>query len=235
MPPLTSHLLRPISRIAILAGLALGLAACATTEPPAPQASTGWNVDPSYARMYAAETDGDWTIPAIDVGNIDPRYLRQVVDYDTDYPVGTVVVDPYARFLYLVMENGKAMRYGVGVAKAGMQFDGEATIARKAQWPHWTPTRNMIEREPDRYGPLADGMDGGIRNPLGARALYLYKNGRDTLYRLHGTTEPWSIGKRVSSGCIRLFNQDIIDLYKRVPKGSKVVVLDKAHSGQGET
>jgi lipoprotein-anchoring transpeptidase ErfK/SrfK len=165
---------------------------------------------------------------------MDPKNVRQIVNYRTPYPPGTIVVDPHARFLYLVMENNKAMRYGVGVAKAGLEFEGEAVIERKGRWPGWVPTPDMIRREPARYGPLAKGMPGGINNPLGARALYLYKNGEDTLYRIHGTNEAWSIGKSVSSGCIRLLNQDIIDLHSRVPEGSKVVVLGPEQSGKGE-
>ncbi|ESR27259.1 L,D-transpeptidase [Lutibaculum baratangense] len=235
MPTSNNRFPRPRLRgLGIVSCFALALAGCTTTQSTAPVAPVRPAVDPGYVQMYAAIQDGDWHIPAVDVSEIDPRFLRQLVDYDTDEPVGTIVVDPYARFLYLVMENGKAMRYGIGVAKAGLEFQGSATIDRKAQWPGWTPTQNMIAREPERYGPLAGGMEGGIENPLGARALYLYKNGRDTLYRLHGTTEPWSIGKRVSSGCIRLFNQDIIDLHKRVPTGSRVVVLDQSQSGKGE-
>lgn len=203
----------------------LALAGCVSTAGPTEPDPPRRQVSAQYAAMYGPVTDGDVTIPGVDVSKIDPKYLRQIVDYETDQLPGTIVVDPYNRFLYLVMEDGKAMRYGVGVAKAGLQFEGAATIARKAQWPHWTPTQDMIKREPERYGPLADGMDGGLKNPLGARALYLFKDGKDTLYRLHGTTEPWSIGKAVSSGCIRLFNQDIMDLYRRVPRGARVVVL----------
>ena len=135
------------------------------------------------------------------------------------------MVDPYDRFLYLVMEGGKAMRYGVGVGKAGFEFTGAATVARKAAWPRWTPTPDMLRRDPARNARWAGGMPGGDRNPLGARALYLFKDGKDTLYRIHGTTEPSSIGKAVSSGCIRMLNQDVIDLHRRVPTGTKVVVL----------
>lgn len=217
-------------RLPAAAALALALAACTTTRPVQPE---GPRVDPSYVRMYGPVQDDGWNVQGIDVSKVDPRYLRQIVDYNSPYPAGTIVVDPYERFLYLVMENGKAMRYGVGVARSGMEFAGKAEIARKAEWPRWTPTQAMIKREPERYGKVADGLDGGISNPLGARALYLYKNGRDTLYRIHGTNEPWSIGKAVSSGCIRLFNQDIIDLASRVPPGSRVVVLDRSQSGQG--
>lgn len=213
--------------------LAVLLSACAqtgsdTAERPTPA------VDSSLVSMYSAIQDGENAIPAVDVSKMDPKNVRQIVDYSTKEPPGTIVVDPYAKFLYLVMENGKAMRYGVGVAKAGLEFQGEADIARKAQWPGWVPTQNMIKRDPGRYGPLAGGLDGGLKNPLGARALYLYQGGKDTLYRIHGTNEPWSIGTSVSSGCIRLLNQDIIDLHRRVPKGSRVVVLGPQQSGQGE-
>ncbi|MFA7413382.1 MAG: L,D-transpeptidase [Rhizobium sp.] len=221
-------------RFACLAiALTLALSACSqttqkTAEAKAPTANS------SVASMYAPLKDDDTVVPGVDVSKMDPKNVRQVVDYHTGYPPGTIVVDPYARFLYLVMENGKAMRYGVGVARAGLEFQGEADIARKAQWPGWVPTQNMIKRDPERYEPLANGLEGGIKNPLGARALYLYQNGKDTLYRIHGTNEPWSIGKSVSSGCIRLLNQDIIDLYRRVPKGSRVVVLGPEESGKGE-
>ncbi len=147
-----------------------------------------------------------------------------LLGYPTTESAGTIIVDPRSRFLYLVVENGRAIRYGVGVGEAGMEFRGTATVQEKKEWPRWTPTPAMIRREPARYAGWAKGMDGGSQNPLGARALYLFKNGKDTLYHIHGTTEPDSIGKAVSSGCIRMLNQDIIDLYNRVPKGAKVVV-----------
>lgn len=125
-----------------------------------------------------------------------------------------------------MIENGRALRYGVGVGKQeAFNFQGEATIARKAEWPGWRPTPDMIARDPARYGPLKDGLPGGAGNPLGPRALYLYRNNQDTYYRLHGTVEPWTIGTMVSSGCVRLLNQDIMDLYRRVSVGTKVVVL----------
>lgn len=222
-------------RVSMLIAAPFVVAACSPTMQSSdkPVLAAAPAPDPAYVSMYGAINDNGTIIPAVDVSKIDKRNLRQVVDYKTDEPVGTVVVDPYARFLYLVMENGKALRYGVGVAKAGLEFEGEADISRKASWPGWTPTQNMIKREPARYGPLAGGVEGGLKNPLGARALYLYQNGDDTLYRIHGTTEPWSIGKSVSSGCIRLFNQDIVDLHSRVPKGSRMVVLNAEQSGQG--
>ncbi|MCX2695808.1 L,D-transpeptidase [Ochrobactrum chromiisoli] len=188
-----------------------------------------------YEVMYGAVTDRGNHIAALDLSKIAQRNLRKQVDYQTTHPVGTIIVDPYKRYLYLVQPGGKAMRYSVGVGRAGMTFSGDAEVAYKAQWPRWTPTQNMIKRNPEHYAKHAQGLEGGIRNPLGARALYLYRDGKDTLYRIHGTNEPWSIGKAASSGCIRLFNQDIIDLHKRVSNGSRVVVLNKAQSSQGES
>ena len=224
-------------RAGALALAGLSAAACTTTQSPAPALvyAAAPRIGPNEARMYAAETDHGWQIPAADPQTIEPRNVRQVVDYPTTQPRGTIIVDPQARFLYLVMEKGKALRYGVGVGKAGMEFTGEGIVARKASWPHWTPTPDMIKREPEKYGgELRDGMAGGIQNPLGARALYLFKDGRDTLYRIHGTNQAWSIGKAVSSGCIRMLNQDVIDLERRVPKGSRVVVLGSS-ADKGET
>ena len=141
------------------------------------------------------------------------------------YRPGTIVVDPRNHFLYLVESSRYARRYGVGVGKAGLAFQGSATIGRKAEWPSWTPTKNMIRREPEKYAKYAGGVPGGPNNPLGARALYLYRGRRDTYYRIHGTTQPYSIGQSVSNGCIRMINDHVIDLYERVPVGAKVVVL----------
>ena len=153
------------------------------------------------------------------------RFLPQRVPFGGNYRAGTVVVDPRSHFLYLVEGRGSARRYGVGVGKAGRAWAGSATIQRKAKWPSWTPTRNMIRREPEKYAQYANGVPGGPDNPLGARALYLYRNGRDTYYRIHGTNQPWSIGQSVSSGCIRMLNEHVADLYERVPLGARVVVL----------
>ncbi|MEW5423252.1 L,D-transpeptidase [Amorphus sp. 3PC139-8] len=216
-----------ISRRSVLLGMTFALGGCITQRPVTTQtASNGYVPDPYYVSMYGPITTEPWPIPAIDISKIDPLLLRQEVDYATDQKAGTIVVDVNSRFLYLIRENGKALRYGVGVGKVeAFNFEGNADIGRKAKWPRWTPTKDMIAREPERYGPYAGGMDGGPDNPLGPRALYLYRDGRDTLYRLHGTTQPYTIGTKVSSGCIRLFNQDIIDLYRRIPVGTKVVVL----------
>ncbi len=180
---------------------------------------------PAVDARYSAVSDGAYVVPAVPAGDLKQRYMRQLVDDPTGQPPGTVVVDPRNRFLYLVREGGKALRYGVGVGKAGMAWSGTADVQMKREWPHWTPTEDMISREPAKYRKWAKGLDGGTGTPLGARALYLYKNGKDTLYRIHGTNEPWSIGQAMSSGCIRMMNQDVVDLYRRVPTGAKVVVL----------
>ena len=158
-------------------------------------------------------------------GPIAHKYLPQTVRFSGRYRPGTVVVDPRNRFLYLVLGRGQARRYGVGVGRAGLAFSGSAKVGRKAKWPYWTPTKNMIRREPEKYAKYAAGLPGGPNNPLGERALYLYRNGRDTLYRIHGTTQPSSIGRAVSSGCIRMLNEHVSDLYERVPVGARVVVL----------
>lgn len=181
-------------------------------------------VHPSFLAMYAAKPTERFPLLATDISRVNPRYFRQEVAYPRSEPAGTVVVDPGNKFLYLVRENGRALRYGVGVGKAGLAWNGTAEIKRKAEWPRWTPTADMIRREPERNGPWRNGMAPGVTNPLGPRALYLFDGDRDTLYRIHGTTEPHTIGTNVSSGCIRMFNQDVIDLYERVPMNTKVVV-----------
>jgi lipoprotein-anchoring transpeptidase ErfK/SrfK len=152
------------------------------------------------------------------------KFKPQTVVF-SGYQPGTIVVDPKNHFLYLVQSPVHARRYGVGVGRAGLAFKGSATINRKAKWPSWTPTQNMIRREPKKYARYAGGGPGGPKNPLGARALYLYKGKRDTYFRIHGTTQPSSIGRSVSSGCIRMINEHVKDLYERVPVGTRVVVL----------
>jgi lipoprotein-anchoring transpeptidase ErfK/SrfK len=155
---------------------------------------------------------------------LDPQYKRQGVVFP-GYAMGTIVVDPANFFLYYVGGPGVAIRYGVGVGKAGLAFKGQAIVGRKEEWPRWRPTSNMISRSPEKFAGLAKGMRGGPRNPLGARALYLYRDGEDTRYRIHGTNEPWSIGQAVSNGCIRMTNENIIDLYGHVLVGMPVMVL----------
>jgi len=172
---------------------------------------------------YGTVYDGGFAVPAIEV--TEPGLLRQEVSWRGHERPGTIVVNVPERRLYLIEGNGRALRYAVGVGRAeALNFRGSAIIGRKEKWPRWTPTANMIAATP-QYRAYAGGMEGGVENPLGARALYLYRDGRDTYFRLHGTNEPESIGHAVSSGCIRLLNQDIIDLYNRVPLGAHVTVL----------
>ncbi|WP_018698805.1 L,D-transpeptidase [Amorphus coralli] len=163
-------------------------------------------------------------VPKTDTNAIPVAYRRQRVRAPRGFDPGTIVVDTKSRFLYLIEDDGTAIRYGIGVGREGMSWAGGATIKRKAKWPTWTPPAEMIARQPETK-KYAGGMPGGPKNPLGARALYLYEGNRDTLFRLHGTAEEKSIGNAVSSGCIRLMNEDVVDLYERVPLGTKVVVL----------
>ena len=201
-----------ISRRGVLFGLPLFLAGCANTGIGQQRLN------------YAAKPEEKFPLPAMHLDKVKPELRRQEVTYDTMHPAGTVVVDTPARRLYYVMGDGRAMRYGVGVGRQGLALKGDAYIGRKAEWPSWTPTANMMRRDP-RNLKFAGGMAGGPNNPLGARALYLYRGGNDTMFRLHGTNQPQSIGHAMSSGCIRMLNHDIIDLYSRVQVGSKVVVL----------
>lgn len=182
-----------------------------------------------FSDQYGARKDGDFYLPAIPIKRIDERYHRQIVRFHSSYPRGTIIVNTPQRFLYLTLGGGKAMRYGISVGRAGFAWEGEAYIQFKREWPRWTPPQEMVERTP-RYAKYAkNGMAPGLRNPLGARALYLYdkRTRTDTLYRLHGTPQWSSIGKAASSGCIRLINQDVIDLYERVQPGydTRVVVI----------
>ena len=154
-------------------------------------------------------------------GQIDPQFLPQVVDYQTKERPGSIVIDTNDRFLYLVMEDGKARRYGVGVGKPGFEWAGAHTVTRKQEWPDWNPPSEMVAREAAKGHYLPAHMEGGEANPLGARAMYL----GSTLYRIHGTNAPWTIGNAVSSGCIRLRNEDVIDLYNRVKVGTRVIVM----------
>lgn len=224
-------------RLAFLfAALALGLAACGPGQEAAAPASQQPVEVPD---IYKARVDEGPNGEPIPIQAVRPAYLtdrnrRQLVPYNGSEPAGTIVVDPYARVLYHVQPGGQAMRYGVAVGRAGKGFEGRATIARKASWPSWRPTDNMLRSEPELYGQFAGGLPGGPQNPLGSRALYLYQGGTDTYYRIHGTLDPSSIGKATSAGCIRLFNQDIIDLFEEIPTGTEVVVRSEALSVQME-
>lgn len=175
---------------------------------------------PSLAPRETVEVDG---VVYDKNASIPPEYRRQRVRYGGGEP-GSIVVDTQQKFLYAVEQDGWATRYGVGVGQEGLSLKGKARIGRKAEWPSWTPTANMMRRKP-RLQQYAGGVPGGPDNPLGARALYLYRGNDDTMFRLHGTNEPWSIGRAMSSGCVRLLNEDIIDLYNRTPVGTSVTVI----------
>ncbi len=214
-----------LSRRAAMFGLPLFLTGCMSAGQVMETVEVPAGPDPYYLAMYGPQPGERFPLPATDISRVEERFLRQQVNYHRSETAGTIVVDTQNRFLYLVQENGKAMRYGIGVGQAGLEFSGTARVGRKAEWPRWTPTQSMIERDPERNAQWPRGMEPGLTNPLGPRALYLFEGNRDTLYRIHGTSEPWSIGLAVSSGCVRLFNQDIIDLYNRVPLDTVVVVL----------
>lgn len=202
-----------ISRRGLLFGLPLFLAGCQSV--------------PNQQAMYGDVPDEPHPLKKVPIEKIKPELRRQEVAYESPHPAGTVVVDTPARRLYYVLGNGRAMRYGIGVGRNGYALAGNAYVGRKAEWPTWTPTPNMIRRDPEKNLKYAGGLPGGPNNPLGARAMYLFnEKGQDTLFRLHGTPEWASIGTAASSGCIRMMNQDVIDLYNRVKPGrnSKVVV-----------
>jgi lipoprotein-anchoring transpeptidase ErfK/SrfK len=201
-----------VSRRNFLIGMSALLASCQTNHSQ-DQAN------------YSANTTEPYPLAAMPLDKIKPELRRTEVDYATTESAGTVVVDTPARRLYYVQGGGKAIRYAVSVGREGLELRGNAYVGRKAEWPSWTPTANMIHRDPGRYGHLAGGMPGGINNPLGARAMYLYRGGNDIHFRIHGTNQPESIGYAMSSGCIRMLNHDVIDLFGRVSVGNKVVVL----------
>jgi lipoprotein-anchoring transpeptidase ErfK/SrfK len=212
-------------RTFVLGGMSLtglALAGCATNPD-----AEGMVSNRSALSMYDALPDEKFPIPAVDLNQVDPIYYRTEVKDPTGEQPGTILVDTKTFYLYLVGENNRAMRYGVGLGRAGFEWAGRGRIAWKRQWPTWTPPASMIERQPEleQYSAANGGMSPGLGNPLGARALYIFQGGKDTLYRLHGTAEAYSIGKAVSSGCVRLLNQDVIDLYQRVPSGSQIMVV----------
>ena len=173
---------------------------------------------------YEAVQDGAHLIPATGMSILPPQFHRDVVPYETRHPAGTIVVDNGARQLFLVLDGGHALRYGISVGREGFTWRGTGTIYRKAHWPTWTPTPAMIRRDPG-VAQYAGGYPPGPSNPLGARALYLLTGGADRGYRIHGTPEWWRIGEYVSSGCIRMINHDVIDLYERVPNGTRVITI----------
>jgi len=188
-----------VAGIVVLAGLALA----------APSAKAERDAN-AYSAVKTNFTVGPWSYKP------NPKYKRKEVDYASAESPGTIIIETRKRYLYLVLNNGKALRYGIGVGRQGFTWKGSEHISRKAEWPDWRPPAEMLERQPD----LPEFMEGGPNNPLGARALYL----GGTEYRIHGTAQPWTIGQAVSSGCIRLTNEDVIDLYGRARIGAKVIV-----------
>ena len=175
------------------------------------------------ALLPPPESEFDYPIETVDPSLIESKYRRQVVEFDGLVKPGTIIVDPKAHFLYQVRGNRQAIRYGVGVGRAGFAWSGKAEIRMKRRWPRWVPPKEMVARD-KRAQKWANGQPGGPDNPLGARALYLYAGGKDTLYRIHGTNEPQSIGKSVSSGCVRMLNEDVADLFEQVEIGTQVIV-----------
>jgi lipoprotein-anchoring transpeptidase ErfK/SrfK len=218
-----------LSRRGFLAGasglLALAAAGCATTAPrPEQTASLPPPIPDDVVMMYRAMPEEQFPVPAVDLRYLRPEYYRRRVSYATVEHPGTVVVDTVNRYLYHVEENGMAMRYGVGIGRAGFEWSGRGHVAYKRAWPVWTPPTEMIARQPE-LEQWRRGQPPGLDNPLGARALYIHEGNRDTIYRIHGTEEAWTIGDAVSSGCVRLIHQDVIDLADRVRPGSPIVVL----------
>jgi lipoprotein-anchoring transpeptidase ErfK/SrfK len=203
------------------------LAACAATPPV--------TTEPEVSPGYGAVQDGAFLIEAVDKKHLIDGNKREEVAYTAGDAPGSIVVDVYARKLYYVLDGGRAVRYGIAVGREGLAFRGTGYVGRKQEWPSWTPTRNMVRTRPDLYGDVAGGLPGGLDNPLGARALYLYRGSRDTLFRIHGTIDNASIGRATSAGCIRLFNQDAIELYNRTDTGTTVRVrtLDESLAIEG--
>jgi lipoprotein-anchoring transpeptidase ErfK/SrfK len=184
------------------------------------------NTVPHPGTRYGKLDDNGHWLPAIPTDQVDAKYLRREVNYHGPERPGTVVVDTDTRHLYLVLAGGRAIRYGVGIGAMGHGWKGAGVIRYKKSWPRWTPSEDYVADKPEMkmFSASYGGLVGGTNNPLGARALYIFQGGKDTLYRIHGTPDWKSVGKEVSSGCIRMFNQDVIDLYNRVQDGAQIVV-----------
>jgi lipoprotein-anchoring transpeptidase ErfK/SrfK len=209
-----------LKHFAVFGAALLILTAC--SEPIDPE-----YIEPTSASEFASEP---YKFTKVNFDKLDQRFRVTIVKSPHKFPKGTLVVDPNSRYIYLIEdENYKARRYPIAVGREGFQWAGSAVVGRKAHWPSWRPTPDMLKEDPN----LPEVVKGGDKNPLGARALYLYdQNGRDTLFRIHGTNSPRSIGTASSSGCIRMFNEQVIDLYNRVPKGTPVVVLRILKDGE---
>jgi len=243
------------ARAVLIGAACIGLGACQPIDPPtasvpttnvtkgkhakaeaakqaaaaAQEAEDFTSVEPpaDYEAWYLGSMPDDpYDIPLVDRSKMRPELKRQAVEAPEDLPANTILVDIDNRFLYYFDGSDTAMRYGVGVGRLGFSWRGNAEVGRKAVWPDWTPTATMRKLLPD----LPAGMAGGVDSPLGARALYLYQNGQDIMFRIHGTNEPWTIGEQVSSGCIRMLNEDIHDLYERVKLGAKVIVRNSKYT-----
>lgn len=212
-------------RLSLAMALTAGLGACVadtTASTKAPMTASSVKTE----GVYLATSDNGFNVPQVPVEKVPDEFERQVVAYETDQVPGTIVINPAQKHLFFVLGRGKAIRYGIAVGKAGFEWSGEANVTDRKNWPTWTPPAEMIDRKPE-LAKWEKGQPGGPTNPLGARALYLTTNGRDYGYRIHGTPDWWSIGKNASSGCIRMINQDVMDLYNRVPDGAKVIVLTR--------
>ena len=202
-----------LSLRALTVALCLFATAAHATQIYDPHSRTWVPYDPSRAIHYYRAH-----------GSVPADFQRQVVPFRTAEAPGTIIIDGNRHYLYYVLPDFQAIRYGIGVGREGFGWAGIVEVGRKVEWPTWTPPAEMVERD-EKAAKWAGGMPGGPENPLGARALYLFEGGRDTIYRIHGTNEPWSIGLDISSGCIRMNNEDVIDLYERVSTGAKVIVL----------
>ena len=218
-----------LSRRHFLAGasslMALSLAGCSTSKNDTlqQQATLPPPILPEVVAMYASLPEEKFPVPPVDLRYLDQRFYRRRVGYLTPEEPGTIVVDTATYYLYHVEDGGTAMRYGAGLGRAGFAWSGRGRIAYSREWPVWTPPQEMIERQPE-LEKWSNGQPPGLDNPLGARALYIHQDSRDTLYRIHGTGEAWTIGRAVSSGCVRLLHHDVIHLADRVKWGSPIVV-----------
>jgi lipoprotein-anchoring transpeptidase ErfK/SrfK len=209
-----------LSRRSFLSGSAvslgaLGLAGCLSSDDLSRSEA---------AKFYASVPTEKYPIPAVDIGKLDPKFFRQTVRYESSEAPGTIIVDPRNYFVYRIEGDGRATRYGANVSRPGFLWNGEVYVGRKAEWPTWTPPKEMIQRQPEAR-KYAAGMPGGLENPLGARVLYLYKNGVYTVYTIYSTSDPETIGTGITSGCTGLLSQDMLDLYSRTPVKTKVIML----------